>query len=157
MGHWHYAHKWVIVHYTHKCVIIHINGSPGKWGASTVCCLRRVRILKHGVLQPGAASGGSESWKMTCFNRVLPPAGQNPGKWRLFGVSKASNMFPRHPRCLKREYTENAVSMVLGFSKTHGINIVFKWSSNCIYDRSMVAGRAQTNKNTMCLRDPSNH
>ena len=63
----HYTHKWVIVHYTHKCVIIHINGSPGKWGASTGCCLRRVRILKNGVLQQGAASGGSESWKMTSF------------------------------------------------------------------------------------------
>ncbi len=32
------------------------------------------------VLQPGTASGGSESWKMRCFIRVLLPAGQNPGK-----------------------------------------------------------------------------
>ena len=32
------------------------------------------------VLQPGAASGGSESWKTKCFNRVLPPACQNLGK-----------------------------------------------------------------------------
>ena len=37
-------------------------------------------LLQSQVLQPGAASGGSESWKMGCFNRVLPPAGQIPGK-----------------------------------------------------------------------------
>ena len=54
--------------------------NPEKSCVSTGCCLRRVRILKNGVLQPGSASGGSESWKMTCFNRVLPPAGQNHGK-----------------------------------------------------------------------------
>ena len=48
-------------------------------------------LLQSRVLQPGAASGGSESWKMGCFNRVLPPAGQNPEKWHLFDVSKASN------------------------------------------------------------------
>ena len=35
---------------------------------------------ENGVFQPGAASGGSESWKMRWFNRVLPPAGQNPEK-----------------------------------------------------------------------------
>ena len=37
-------------------------------------------LLRSQVLQPGAASGGSEPWKMGCFNRVLPPAGQNPEK-----------------------------------------------------------------------------
>ena len=35
--------------------------NPGKWGVSTGCCLRRVRILENGVFQPGAASGGSET------------------------------------------------------------------------------------------------
>ena len=48
------------------------------------------------------------------------------------------------PSTLEREYAENGIFMILGFSKTHGIQMVFKWSSNCSYGRSMVAGRAQT-------------
>ena len=44
-------------------------------------------LLQSQVLQPGATSGGSESWKMRCFNRVLPPAGQNPEK-RVWGMVK---------------------------------------------------------------------
>ena len=93
-------HIYIYIHI--MCIYIYINNIYNFWkcGASTGCCLRRVRILENGVLQPGAASGGSESWKMKCFNRVLPPAGQNPGKWRLFDVSKASNTFPQHPRGL---------------------------------------------------------
>ena len=81
------------------CHVYYIHGefATSKLGASTGCCLRRVRILENVVFQLGDASGGSESLKMTCFNRVLPPEGQNPGKWHLFEVSKASNTFPRHP------------------------------------------------------------
>ena len=61
---------------------------------------------KPGV-STGSASGGSESWKTRCFNRVLPPAGQNPGKWSvstgfyLRRVRILKNdlflMYPRHP------------------------------------------------------------
>ena len=46
---------------------------------SYIAYMKRL-LLQSQVLQPGAASGGSESWKMGCFNRVLPPAGQHPGK-----------------------------------------------------------------------------
>ena len=35
--------------------------ATSKPGASTGCCLRRVRILQNGLFQPGSASGGSES------------------------------------------------------------------------------------------------
>ena len=35
--------------------------------------------------------------------------------------------------------------MVLGVSQTHGIQMVFKWSSFFLYGRSMVAGRSQLN------------
>ena len=54
-------------------------------------------LLQSQVLQPGAASGGSEFLKMGCFNRVLPPAGQNPGKW---GVSTGCCL--RRVRILKK-------------------------------------------------------
>ena len=26
------------------------------------------------------------TWEMGCFNRVLPPAGQNPEKWGILGA-----------------------------------------------------------------------
>ena len=29
--------------------------------------------------------------------------------------------------------TQNGIKMVLGVSKTHGIQMVFKWYSNCLY------------------------